>query len=312
MMARIQRLLPRAVRSTSGGSFMFKNLKIKTKILAVIILLGIVSFSGLLYMVSEIKRVDATYSAFLDNEVVAASLGARSGSSVLTSVLQASFLLNFEPGSPDFNAAAAAGSRFAQARDRLKQSETLVPAQKPLIDEVLAGVDRLEVLTNKAIEQRKGGDAKSAVATMAAINAEMLTLIPKMQLSNDALTNRVNNGGDAVSAQVAKAVDWSLGVLGIATLAAILLGLYVAQAGIALPLSRLQRRMVILAEGDSASGVDGLDRRDEIGQMAAAVAVFRDNAIARAELEEKAPSAKPEGLPTQPICRKPSRRSATV
>jgi methyl-accepting chemotaxis protein len=269
---------------------MFKNLKIKTKILAVIVLLGVVSFSGLLYMVSEIRRVDATYSTFLDHEVVAASLGARSGSSVLTSVLQASFLLNFEPGSPDFNAAAAGGSRFAQARDRLKQSETLVPAQKPMIDAVLEGVDRLEALTNKAMEQRKADDNKGAVATMAAINAEMLTLIPKMQLSNDALTNRVNNGGDAVSARVAMAVDWSLGILGILTLAAMALGLYVAQAGIALPLSRLQRRMVVLAEGDSASEIGGLDRRDEIGHMAAAVAVFRDNAIARAQLEAKAES----------------------
>src|ERR1700754_4494838 len=73
-----------------GRIVMFTNLKIKTKMLAVILFLGIISFAGLLYIVSEFRRADQAYSAFLDNEAVAATKGTRSSTSVLTSVLQAS------------------------------------------------------------------------------------------------------------------------------------------------------------------------------------------------------------------------------
>jgi methyl-accepting chemotaxis protein len=52
--------------------------------------------------------------------------------------------------------------------------------------------------------------------------------------------------------------------------------------GITRPLSRLRHRMAVLAEGDIATEIPGTNRRDEIGEMAAAVAVFR-NGMAEAE-----------------------------
>jgi methyl-accepting chemotaxis protein len=267
---------------------MFQNLKIKTKILSVIVLLGAISFIGLLYVVSEFRRADQTYSTFLDHEAVAATLGTRSSTSVITSVLQTSMIVNFEPGTPAFDKLVATESRFNQARDRLKQAEALVPAQKAQMDEILAGVDDLEALANKAVDQRKAGDAKGAIETMTAVNDKMNALVAKMQTNNNALTDRMNNGADAVSARVNKAIDWSLAILGALTLAAMALGVYIAQAGIAAPLTRLHRRMVALAEGDTANEIEGRDRRDEVGQMASAVSVFRDNAIERIRLEAQA------------------------
>ncbi len=86
---------------------MFRNLKIKTKMLTVILFLGIISFAGLLYIVSEFRKADQAYSAFLDNEAVAATKGTRSSTSVLTSVLQASMMLNFDPDSDAFKTVAA-------------------------------------------------------------------------------------------------------------------------------------------------------------------------------------------------------------
>jgi methyl-accepting chemotaxis protein len=45
---------------------------------------------------------------------------------------------------------------------------------------------------------------------------------------------------------------------------------------------------VACCTGDTASETPGLDRKDEVGQMASAVAVFRDNAIERTRLEREA------------------------
>ncbi|AVA20247.1 methyl-accepting chemotaxis protein [Rhizobium sp. NXC24] len=267
---------------------MFRNLKIKTKMLAVILFFGIISFAGLLFIVSEFRKADQVYSAFLDNEAVAATQGTRSSTSVLASVLQASMMLNFDPDSDAFKTVAAGKSRFGEAKDRLKQAENQVPAQKAQMDQILAGIDELEALTNKVIDQRKSGDVKGANANMAAISDKLTALVVKMQANNNELTDRMNDGGDAVSAHVNTTINYTLGILGTLTLLAMILGVYVAQTGIATPLTRLHRRMVTLASGDTASEIEGLDRRDEIGQMASAVSVFRDNAIERARLEAQA------------------------
>jgi methyl-accepting chemotaxis protein len=54
------------------------------------------------------------------------------------------------------------------------------------------------------------------------------------------------------------------------------------------PVLAMTSTMDRLAAGDTSSVIPGAERRDEIGRMAAAVAVFRDNAIERQRLEAEA------------------------
>lgn len=51
------------------------------------------------------------------------------------------------------------------------------------------------------------------------------------------------------------------------------------------PVARMTRRMVVLADGDYTVEIDYLDRRDEIGEMARAVQVFKDNGQEKQQLE---------------------------
>lgn len=57
---------------------------------------------------------------------------------------------------------------------------------------------------------------------------------------------------------------------------------------VARPISAITGSMRTLAGGDTETEVPFANRRDEIGEMAAAVSVFRDNAIERAALERQA------------------------
>ncbi len=57
--------------------------------------------------------------------------------------------------------------------------------------------------------------------------------------------------------------------------------------GIAQPLRQLRRAMLDLAENRQSDAQLDLDRQDEIGEMARAVDVFRENATTRATLEQK-------------------------
>jgi methyl-accepting chemotaxis protein len=75
--------------------------------------------------------------------------------------------------------------------------------------------------------------------------------------------------------------------LGVAVAIAIALGLLLTRT-IAAPIRTLTAAMRRLAAGDNETQVPALDRRDEIGQMAQAVQVFKDAQLAKVRLEVEA------------------------
>ncbi len=270
------------------GPFMLKNFKIRTKIISVVALLGVIAIGGLVYVIEEFRGADAAYSAFIDHEALAAMQASRASASATAAVLQATVVSDLTPGTPDFDAAIASPSKMPQARERLQQAAGLVPNRKPAIDEIIAGIDEMDALSKKVFDQAKAGDRAGAQATAAELNAKLSIVTPKMIANNDALMAQLNDGGDALSATVNSRILYCFVLIGLAVLAAIGLSIWIAQAGIAAPMARLRQRMTRLAEGETASAVDGMDRQDEVGEMAAAVSIFRDNAIERVRLEREA------------------------
>jgi methyl-accepting chemotaxis protein len=63
---------------------------------------------------------------------------------------------------------------------------------------------------------------------------------------------------------------------------------FVCARSITVPIGTLVQTMLALAGGNSSVNIIGIDRKDEVGDMTRAVAVFRDNAIERARLEQTA------------------------
>ncbi|MBX5016571.1 methyl-accepting chemotaxis protein [Rhizobium lentis] len=267
---------------------MLKHLKIRTKIISVVAFLGLITMTGLVYVISEFRRADAAYSAFIDREATASMLSARASASVVASVLQVTLLADAKPDTPAFQTALTTPSKLPQARDRMKQALALVPSRKAAIDEIQAGIDDIETLANKITEQSKAKDSAGAASNVALINAKLNALTPKMIANNDAMMALLNDGGDVLSASVNGRITFSFALIGIAVVLAIGCGVAVAQKGIAGPMTRLSLRMARLAEGDTDSEIAGLERRDEVGQMAQAVSIFRDNAIERRQIEARA------------------------
>jgi methyl-accepting chemotaxis protein len=67
-------------------------------------------------------------------------------------------------------------------------------------------------------------------------------------------------------------------------------GMWFVARGISGPISEMTQAMRRLAGNDTSMVIPSLDRPDEIGEMAAAVSVFRDNALAKIEIEREAAS----------------------
>jgi methyl-accepting chemotaxis protein len=75
--------------------------------------------------------------------------------------------------------------------------------------------------------------------------------------------------------------------------------LWVISAGVVTPLAGLRASMGRLAAGDLATQVTGAARRDEVGQMAKAVLVFKDNALRTTALEKAEAAARADSEATR-------------
>ena len=71
------------------------------------------------------------------------------------------------------------------------------------------------------------------------------------------------------------------------TAVTLLLAMGFTQVSVARPLKNLERTMIRLAKADFSAPVEGVARRDEIGAMARAVSVFRDNGLALRDAERQ-------------------------
>ena len=92
--------------------------------------------------------------------------------------------------------------------------------------------------------------------------------------------------------QVTGTVTLSYIAIGVALVGAVSLAFAVATVGIARPLARMTGSMKQLAVGDLTAEIPGVGRGDEVGAMAGAVQVFKDNALRTRELERQQDEAR--------------------
>jgi methyl-accepting chemotaxis protein len=268
---------------------MLQNWKIKTKFLVAIALLALISFSGLLYVSAKFREANQAYTGFLQHESEAAMLGARAAAGIWTSTTWMARLMTIDPGSQAFdNAAGLFASNYDGARARLVQVPELVPSRKDAIAELLAGSDEVRKIGDQIVQARKSGDEALAQSLIDKVDGLMGALSPKFGANNTALTDMLSKGGRELSASVSSTILNSMIGLVVGIAAALAFALVVATKGITAPMARLRQRMVSLAEGETAEEINGVDRRDEIGDMAGAVAIFRANALEARRLEQEA------------------------
>jgi methyl-accepting chemotaxis protein len=113
-------------------------------------------------------------------------------------------------------------------------------------------------------------------------------LVSDMMTYNDGLLVANNEAAEALRAQSRSAV-MTLVVMGaLSALLAAAVSFWLTTAKIEHPLKRLGQQMRAIADGALSMEVEGRNRRDEIGEMAKMVDVFKQSAAERRRLEEEA------------------------
>ncbi|MDH7801670.1 MULTISPECIES: methyl-accepting chemotaxis protein [unclassified Rhizobium] len=265
-----------------------QNASIRTKILSLILPLCIVGLGATVFMSSRYKESDTAYSDFIANDNAALVELARANRNLSAVAYGAYQIMAYDVNGPEIKVAKQTYNESKMLLlKRLNNVKAVFAEEAASIDAFIAQSQAITEMTDKAVELGMADrNAESA--------AQLLKADTSIQATSNAITALVDKlakgivkGSDELTDKTNSTILISLVVVGIVFLAGIILALFVASRGITTPIARLRARMVSLAGGETAAEIDGMDRKDEVGQMAVAVQVFRENAIERIRLEQE-------------------------
>ena len=181
---------------------------------------------------------------------------------------------------------AASYAENERAMEALVAQVDASPQERAILADIAAIQSRTNPLVAEIIRLQQAGEGDEARAILleqvSGLFTDWLAAINRFIDFQEAANQRI--GADvnaAASGFQTTALVALLVAAGLAIAAAILVG-----RSITVPASRLTAVMQRLAAGDNDVAIPGAERRDEIGDMARTVVVFRDNAIERARLQD--------------------------
>ena len=264
------------------------NAKIRTKILSLIIPICLVGLGSALLVSRQFKLADDNYNAFIGTDglaLVEVARASRNLQGLLYRTEQATVYDIKADEYPDIVKHYKDDVKMIQTR--LAHAEGLIPDSKVAISAMLTRANEIITLTNEAVQLASNGKKTEARELTHKSDALATPLGDDIRNWLDEHLKFVSTKSDALSEVNHSTIRYLLVGLALAFSLAISAALLVTSRGIVRPISNLRERMTTLAKGETTQEIDGLDRRDELGQMAAAVSVFRDNAIAKIAMEKE-------------------------
>jgi methyl-accepting chemotaxis protein len=168
--------------------------------------------------------------------------------------------------------------------------------ERRLADDIAKQMDAYNAVWVRAEEALKKGDRDGANALA---TGDLLTVTGKLRDAIEADVNFNSSAADHAAQDGADVYSSARYLIIAALILAILLGVglgYAIVACVSRPIAAMVDAMRKLASGDTSAVIPAQGRRDEVGAMASAVQVFKDNMITavRLEAEQKAEQVRKE------------------
>lgn len=266
-----------------------QNAKIRTKLLSLIIPVALTGLVGVGLVANSYKNADTTYSKFIANNAVGSTELFRANNALV--LVGYSITLGVVLGEQAGDTTKVEENYKADTATlyrRLETAKKLLPEITAPVDAVMASATAVVAAGDKVWQTGKKGDFQTARKMVVELQPMLDKVRADIRVLSDGNLAQVTDKSKAMSAQTSSTILTTLIALGLIFIAAILIALFVSARGITRPIDILRARMVSLANGETNAEIAGLHRRDEVGQMAEAVAVFRNSAIERARLEAEA------------------------
>ncbi|WP_091715602.1 methyl-accepting chemotaxis protein [Methylobacterium phyllostachyos] len=220
--------------------------------------------------------VDATYSAYLDNDATAATMAARLG----RVVYQMSYVAFRALGEADPDESDRVGSAFeplpAEASKLLGGVRRNAPAFHDRIDRIAGLLDTYAHLTGEMCAMtKKGMSAQALTLAHKKVDPLQKTLFAELDAFADDLGAAIRDGSAALGTETRTTLVWVIGLSAAGIAASILVGLLIVSFGVTRPLGRLTVALKAMSQGELSAEVREARRRDEIGAIGKAVEAIK-------------------------------------
>ncbi|CAN7695594.1 methyl-accepting chemotaxis protein [Rhizobium leguminosarum] len=161
--------------------------------------------------------------------------------------------------------------------------------RKKLLTKIRENATTYEAVGKKVLAADDSEDAKKIMAK------DLVPVATEIKQTVTDMTMLESAGAGAAGAEIQQLLNNALQLITILCAVAVLAGggvIAFALLGIGNPITRITGAMRNLASGDTVTAVPFAGRQDEIGAMAEAVEVFRQNAVANARLEVEATASR--------------------
>jgi methyl-accepting chemotaxis protein len=262
------------------------NMKISSKILMVIALMSTVTLFLVGLGAVELHGIDKTYSVIANNQLPARLETTRMTRSVINMAYAAYRTIAHDGASAEAKAAEqSAMDNYAGALRYLASAEGLEPEHKQIFDGYKTRIDAIQAIVKRAVAHGMKNENDEADMEMIKGDELIAALTADVQKFNEAELDKAKAATAAASDNAASTIVMSIaiGIVGLAI--SVGFGLWLSIGKISRPLTRLGERMSTLAQGKLDIEVEGTDRKDEVGQMARTVLVFREAGVEKVRLE---------------------------
>ncbi|WP_245510392.1 HAMP domain-containing protein [Rhizobium pisi] len=274
-----------------------KHVSIVGKFFIIMAVFGIMALGLTFYQSRQMLEVNDSYQELLDKDASAALRLTQSNRSLETARSSISDMVMTRSK----EARARAESGLNDARENFVRFMDMAIAAVPEQSELpKLKADGFSVLTDTCGAAIAVGRGATSEAELAMVQQLYLTLCqpafaaisPRFTFVTEKLASDAEQKRADVSSVVRDTSVLSLGTAIVALFAVSCFGLLAIRSWLVKPIKQMVTTMKVIADGDLSSTVEGTIRRDEIGSMARAVQIFKDNELRARDLGKDAETSR--------------------
>ncbi len=277
-----------------------KHVSIIGKFLIIMAGFGLFSLGVSLYSSQKLSMIDTDYSSLLDHESAGALATARANRSLQAARASIGDLLMSNTDA--LNAAAEKAIKENQ-EGFVKFIDQAIAALPDRAEPAALKAEGLQILTTECAPTIAAARVSTSAADIAASQQLFLNqcqpgfaaISPKLTALATSIADSANKESDRLTEVTNGTIFTTLTIVAVGLVAVLVLGFLAIRSWLVTPIQALSKTMNVLANGDLSASVNGTDRRDEVGTMAKAVQVFKDNGLRTKELERDAESTRTAG-----------------
>jgi methyl-accepting chemotaxis protein len=264
------------------------NIKISVKTISVVLLLAVVAGALAIFSGMSLRHMDTEFSSLLEGDAQSRVELARVTRRAYEISYNALAVTTYAPDSPEAKKhAAEIESAYKSGMGSIELAKKYSPRRQADIAKYERSLTDLRNLSAGVANSYMQTETTNATE-LRRLNDMMPVMATDFRSINESFSKEMASSMAAVNASGENSLMLIYVASAVSILLSLLLAVWISMSKVAKPLNQLAQRMGTLAGGDLTVDIDGQNRRDEVGTMARAVQVFKDNAVALKESEVQA------------------------